>query len=291
MLVFYTLNTFIQFRFLNHAVNEVGIAVIHSAFNIGVTIVLLPFTKWLVKLSRLTILDNQKEETESERYMKLLDVRFLEKPAYAVAQAKAAADCMLETVCEAVRYSFYLLAAYKKTGCKKEKELAAGIGSDSRKMSSYLMQVSCKPLLYKDNQTVNIILQSICDMERIAAHTRGIAETAKKMNAQKAVFSKPAKEEIKRLLEISEELLEDINSAFAAYDCEKAQAAMLLGQQIKEVIQNLKKSHIKRLRKGKCTIELGVFYLDILADCEGIAAHCVNMAGYIKTVRDRKVLS
>ena len=47
MVVFYTLNTFVHFSFLNTAASPAGIAVIHSLFNIGATILLFPFLrKW-----------------------------------------------------------------------------------------------------------------------------------------------------------------------------------------------------------------------------------------------------
>ena len=40
----------------------------------------------------------------------------------------------------------------------------------------------------------------------------------------------------------------------------------------------VRKRHIKRLRKGKCTIELGFLLSDIVTAYERIAAHCVHIA-------------
>ena len=44
MLVFYISNAFVHYAFLPQAANEVGIATIHSIFNIAATIVLLPLS-------------------------------------------------------------------------------------------------------------------------------------------------------------------------------------------------------------------------------------------------------
>ena len=65
MIVFYAINSFVHFDFLNDAANPMGIAVIHSTFNIAATLVLLPFGKVLVKLATLTI-----PETEDEKWRK-----------------------------------------------------------------------------------------------------------------------------------------------------------------------------------------------------------------------------
>ena len=40
----------------------------------------------------------------------------------------------------------------------------------------------------------------------------------------------------------------------------------------------VKKKHVKRLRKGKCTIELGFVLSDITTNFERIADHCSNIA-------------
>ncbi|MDE7015489.1 MAG: PhoU domain-containing protein, partial [Kineothrix sp.] len=40
----------------------------------------------------------------------------------------------------------------------------------------------------------------------------------------------------------------------------------------------MKKRHIKRLRKGDCTIEMGFILADITTDLERVADHCSNIA-------------
>ena len=40
----------------------------------------------------------------------------------------------------------------------------------------------------------------------------------------------------------------------------------------------MKKRHIKRLRKGECTIEMGFILADITTDLERVADHCSNIA-------------
>ena len=85
MIVFYLVNGFMHFSFLGDATNAAGIAIVHSLFNVGATILLLPFGKVLVKLATLTVRDEKESEDIAEdKTLEMLDARFLEKPAFAV---------------------------------------------------------------------------------------------------------------------------------------------------------------------------------------------------------------
>ena len=88
MTAFYSLNAILHFAFLDHAAGAAGIAVIHTCFNVGATLVLLPFARWLEKLAMLTVRDDG-NETKDE--LANLDVRFLDTPALALAQWRRSA--------------------------------------------------------------------------------------------------------------------------------------------------------------------------------------------------------
>ena len=82
MIVFYAINALVPFAFLAEPANAAGIAVIHTAFNLLATLVLLPFSSLLVKLACLTVRDDEKVEKIDD--FQLLDERFLAQPAFAV---------------------------------------------------------------------------------------------------------------------------------------------------------------------------------------------------------------
>ena len=95
MAVFYTVNAAVHFSFMSQAATPAGIAILHSAFNVSATLVLLPFGKALEKLACLTIRDKKEEEAADPDFM-ILESRFLEKPAFAVEQSRNAAKKMAE---------------------------------------------------------------------------------------------------------------------------------------------------------------------------------------------------
>lgn len=69
--VFYGLNAFVDFAFLDNSANAAGIAIIHSLFNIGATAILFPFANKLVKLAEITVRDRD-EDREQGRWKRLI---------------------------------------------------------------------------------------------------------------------------------------------------------------------------------------------------------------------------
>ena len=51
-----------------------------------------------------------------------------------------------------------------------------------------------------------------------------------------------------------------------------------LEEVIDGLIEDVKIRHIDRLQKGKCTIELGFIFSDILNNYERVSDHCSNIA-------------
>ena len=68
------------------------------------------------------------------------------------------------------------------------------------------------------------------------------------------------------------------HTVFEKEDCELATTIEPLEEVVDEINDELKKRHVKRLRKGKCTIELGFVLSEITTNFERVADHCSNIA-------------
>lgn len=285
MIVFYTINAFVGFSFLETAIGVAGIAVIHSSFNIGATALLLPFNKVLVKLACLSVKDDEEEESVESGDIKALDVRFLEKPAFAVAQSKNATVEMAQLTRTAIEKAIKLLDNYDQDKADEVMELENKIDHYEDKLGSYLIKLSSKTLSEHDSQTTSILLHSISDFERISDHAVNIVDTARELYDKKEHFSDKAQAELKVS---TKALMEIMDISFEVFENEDTKLADTV-EPLEEVIDNLqvalKKRHIKRLQSGKCTIELGFAFSDIMANYERIADHCSNLAVCIIEVK------
>lgn len=109
--LFYIVNGIIDMPFMQNTLNSTGIAVIHTCFNVLVTLLLLPFTKQLEKLACLTIRDKPGDE---ETEVPILDKRLLKTPAVAIEHCKSVAFKMAKLTKKTLIMSLDIVKKYDK---------------------------------------------------------------------------------------------------------------------------------------------------------------------------------
>ncbi len=282
MIVFYTLNIFIKFSFLHDMVNPAGIAVIHSFFNIISTIILLPFSKGLERLAYLSIPDEKQEAEDTKKNdFQLLDIRFLDKTTFATEQCKNVTINMAELTKNSLYKAMGLLEKYDADIEKEIREMENKVDKYEDELGTYLVKLSTKNLTEKDSRTISILLHCIGDFERISDHAINIMETAKEIHDKELKFSKEALVEITIFTQAIKDIVSTSIKAFETDDFALATTVEPLEEVIDGINEHLKKRHIRRLRTGNCTIELGFVLSDIINNYERIADHCSNIAVWL----------
>ena len=286
LVVFYILNAFIDFAFMDDSLKAEGVAIIHSIFNVSVTLVLLPFTKALEKLAHIIVKDDPNEETSA---MPMLDERFLNTPSVAIEQCKNVAYKMAKLTMKSLLKAMELLSEYdpKKSHEVVEDENTIDIYED--KIGSYILKISSKDLSVNDSQAVSNLLHTIGDLERISDHAVNIMEVAEEMHQKKIQFSPQAKMEIEVIKQAVTEILDMSITAFTSSDISLAKEVEPLEDVIDSLRSELKTRHIERLREGKCTIELGFILADLLTNFERVADHCSNIAVYLIQISENSM--
>ena len=281
MVVFYAVNAFVHFAFLNEAASALGIAVIHTAFNVAAVVIMFPVSSILEKLAYLTIPETEEEKQESvhdKKEIQLLDPRFLNTPGFALEQCKNVAVDMAEYSKEALFLAIQMIDKYDKQAAEKVIELENAVDHYEDEIGTYLVKLSSRHLTEKDSQQLSVLLHSIGDFERISDHAINIMESAREMYEKELSFSKKAQEE----LAIYTGAIKDIVSTSVLVFQEEDLKLAAMIEPLEEVIDCLsvevKKRHMKRLRKGKCTIEMGFILSDITTNYERVSDHCSNIA-------------
>ncbi len=284
--LFYIVNSFVHFEFLNETLNSFGVAVIHTAFNVLATALFLPFTKQFEKLACLTIRDSAGEETAE---MPMLDERFLNTPSVALEQCRNVAYKMAMLTEKTLLTSLELLREYdpKKAAEVNEGENAIDLYED--KIGSFLLKISSKDLSVNDSRIVSNVLHTIGDLERISDHAVNILEAAEEMRQKKISFSPQAKSEIDVMVKAVTEILHMSIQSFMNTDVTLAKEVEPLEDVIDQLRVDLKARHIERLRSGICTIELGFILQDLLTNFERVSDHCSNIAVCLIQIRENSM--
>lgn len=282
MIVFYALNAVIHFSFLNLTAQEFGIAVIHTAFNIITTAYLLPLRKVLEKLAYATIKldDNEKRimDSRSGNEFALLDDRFLEAPSLAVEHCKQVINKMADISRESLFISMSLIGGYDEEQALRVGELETRADKYEDALGTYIMKISTKNLKKEDSEMLNVMLHCIGDFERISDHACNICDSARELQQKNMQFSPKAETELDILSSAVREAVDISFDAFKSNNKNEADKVEPLEELIDTLAVELKARHIRRLREGKCTIELGFAHSDILNNLERVADHCSNIA-------------
>ena len=287
MSVFYIINAVVHFSFLGQAATPAGIAILHSAFNITVTIVLLPCGKLLEKLACLTIRDKEEKVVPAkDQDFMILESRFLEKPAFAVEQSRNAAKKMASESHHTLFTALELLDIYSQQGKEQVEMSEAKVDRYEDELGTYLVKLNQKDLSVHDSHSISIMLHCIGDFERISDHGVNIMESAQELHDKGLKFSRKAMDELKVL----EHAVEDIvNMAYQVYDEQNvilAKEIEPLEEIIDELCKELKYRHIQRLRNGECTIEMGFILSDVMTSLERVADHCSNIGVCVTQVHE-----
>lgn len=289
MVAFYSLNAFLHFAFIDEVASTVGIAVLHSAFNIAATLLLVPFSKVLVKLANMTIKDDAaEEESATKNVLSVLDSRFLETPSYAVEQSRNVAVTMAGLAEEAMNLAMGLLKEYDEAAAARVMELETEVDKFEDELGTYLVKLSARKLSEKDSHTLTVILHSIGDFERISDHARNVKEAAEEMHNKNLEFSPKAKLELETFVQAIHDILKITMLSFVEEDLNLSRQVEPLEEVIDGLNYEIKQRHVKRLRKGKCTIELGFILSDILTDFERVSDHCSNIAVCILEISENE---
>lgn len=284
--VFYGINQIIGgFLFLGNHATPGGIAVIHSLFNIGAVIVLYPFADKLVHLAEITV-RNDEESHENDNDWSKLDNRFLEHPDYALEVSKEVAQHMARKAQKAISLAMQNRKQYSESTIEEVVRLENEIDKYEDRIETYLIKMSGKPLSNHGKKTMAVLEHCIGNFERISDHAVNLTEVAEAVKEKQLQFSEDALEEISVYEKAVCDIIEMAVQAFVCNDIELAKDIEPLEQVIDELNSTIKRHHLKRLRQGRCAIEMGVYIEDLLTNMERISDHCSNVGVGLIRIQD-----
>ena len=295
MVAFYSINSIVHFSFMQESATAVGIAVIHSAFNLTATIILLPFSNILLKLATTTIPETEDEENieagKLQESLRLLDDLFLETPIFALDQCKIVVNSMSELTKKCLFKAIDSIGDCTESKYEKVKQLEKDSDTYDDAISAYLIKLSTKDLPDEDRKYINTLFHIIGNFERISDHAYNIVQSAKSMQDKGLYLSDIAKQELDVYTKAIRDIIEKTFLYCKNTDYEKSREIEPLEEVIDVLSEELKNRHIQRLIDNKCSVEVGFVWSDLITDFERIADHCSNIAITIVEVGENDLLA
>lgn len=272
-------NVIFHFAFMDWAVSPVTIAMLHSVFNILTTLVLMPFSKYLLKLAVWVVKEKGTavpgEELDAVPF---LDERLLSTPSVAIQECNSQTCKMLELARENIRLAVQQFSHYSDSDQLLVLQTEEEIDAFEDRLSTYLVKLSAQALSQNDSHVISKMLHAIGDFERLGDHAVNLNKVAKEIHDKGLSFTQEAQAELNTLLQAIDEILTMTVTAYERNDTDLAARVEPLEEVIDQLIAKMKDQHIRRLQQGACTIEKGFIFSDILNNCERISDHCSNIA-------------
>ena len=264
--------------FTESPASELGIAIAHSTFNILCTVILLPCSGLLEKLS-YKIVPEPKAAIEEQKAE--LDERLMATPAVALDRCRAVTRDMAQISVEALRMAIDMLEQYDPDKARMIREYEDRADHYEDVLGSYLVKLNSHSLSTEDSHESTKLLHMIGDLERISDHAVNILESAEELKQKGLSFSPEARKELTSILCAVYETVDLALLAFERSDLRIAACVEPLEQIVDELKEQLRSTHIMRLQKGDCTIETGFIWSDLLTDLERVSDHCSNIAACV----------
>ena len=276
-ILFYIINAFAHFSFMNTAMDTFGIALLNTVYRLAVLIILLPLIGQMEKIV-MTLFKEDAEDAEEMADIDRLEERFIQYPAIAIEQSRTAMNSMASKADKNLSRALDLLDAYSEDGFIKIQEKEDVIDKYEDRLGTYLVKLTAKELNPKQNIEISKCLHTLSDFERIGDHAVNIAEAAMEIHEKKIIFSQDAAKELDTIKDAVSEIVANTKEAFINEDIELASKIEPLEEWIDVLCDDMKMHHVKRIQTGECTLLHGFVFNDLMTNYERIADHCSNIA-------------
>mgnify|MGYP005834623553 FL=1 len=259
-------------------INMTQISFIHTVFNVGTTIILMPFSgyiiKFAMKVNGLKAVETKSDEAELVH----LDKRMMSTPSVAVEGAKLETIRMGRIARENLSLALSTLSDHDEEKMADVKQREFVIDKLCDNISKYLIDLCMLHLSDKDNEMVTSLLNTVSDMERVGDHAENIVELAEEMKREGISFSDTALEELNEMSTTTLGAYDNAVKALELDDITYAVKTSFLEDQVDAMEKKLRAGHIERLSNAECSVNAGIHFIDLLGNLERVSDHAMNIA-------------
>ena len=284
MIGIYTYQKIIGFSFWDSPMDMGDIANFHLVFNIVSTLLLLPLTHLLEKLTIITIPEDKDKTDENEDVniylakLNSLEQRMMDVPSIAISNVQEIVLGMSELCSKNLNKSMVLIDSFDEKRLEHIKEREDAIDKMDITLANFLVNIGSQEISENESKNVTALLKIESEMEKVGDYAYKIAKTVEMMNDNEIKFSNIADKDLKIMYNLGNDIIIRTQNVIK----KKSKKDLLELEALRQISENYrekyKAEHIERLKKGNCSVDSGIAFIEILASYEKIVSHCVNIS-------------
>jgi Na/Pi-cotransporter len=251
------------------------IANAHTVFNVFTTFVLLPFIPFFAKICEKVI-----PVASGKIKYQYLEPHLLDIPSIALTQTTYALRRMLQKAWRMIDCALNLYNrndAQNQLFARQLEKREADIDERQKNITEYLSQLMSKRLTRQEAAQIPLLLHCTNDVERIGDHTAIIQNIIGQMQQNELKFSAQAEKEYDLLHDKLAEIATLSSEMLTRGKPEQLQKSAVLHAEITRMLDEYETEHITRINNGDCQPQVGILYLELLAEIRKISRHLLNI--------------
>nr|WP_288323099.1 Na/Pi cotransporter family protein [uncultured Peptostreptococcus sp.] len=253
------------------------IANAHTLFNLVNVVVLLPFSNYIVKLAYKLVPINEEEEDEKLATTKFLDDRMLETPSIALSNTVDEIIRMASRSTRSLNYAYDSIKSGSDELRSKSFDYEQIVNSLQYDITNFLFKLTTRNLSDAERIKTDVLFHIVNDIERVGDHAENIAEISQELSDKNVVFSEEAIKELDLIFDIASNNFYDSITAIKTNNLELAETVAQREKKVDLLEQSARNSHMARLHEESCSVEAGIYFLDIISNLERISDHSKNI--------------
>ena len=275
--VFIAHNTGLLNELWDKNLNSGGIANTNTVFNLGCAILLLPLSNVFVKLSEKLVKDKPEPENKYAAQINALNPVFFSTPGIALSSCYDVVRTMFTVSRQSIEKAIGLLFKFDEKIYDEVIEEEDNIDMLADRGSGYLVHLS-QHITEQDHMLIfDHYYKLLNEFEKLGDYAKAIADTAATLDETKSRFSDEACREIHIVTDLLSEILDFTAIAYEKCDIDAAKHIEPYEEVMDDMVNALHDNHLDRLREGKCTMDVGTCFLEVMSNMEYISDACSDV--------------
>ena len=251
------------------------IANAHTVFNVVTTLVLLPFIPLFAKICEKII-----PIPAGKVKYQYLEPHLLDSPPIALTQTAYALRRMLQKAWKMIDCALNIYNRNdekNQTMVRQLEKREADIDERQKNITDYLSQLMGKKLTPQESAQIPLLLHCTNDVERIGDHTEIIQNIIGQLQENDLHFSIQAEKEYDLLHDKLAEIAKLSAGMLSHFTPEMLKKSEEIEFDMYNLLNKFETEHIARINRGDCRPQVGILYLELLAEIRKISRHLFNI--------------
>ena len=250
------------------------IAMFHTFFNVISTILFLPFTNGLVKLSEILVRPRKKADESGENGVpSRLDKRLLPTPALAVDGATEEANAALSKAVGSLKTAVEGFITQDTAKTEEVIKVNEEVDDMIMKIDSYLVQVSAYDSTLDTEKRIAALHSCLGDIHRVGELAQNVTKYTRRTEKDSLYFSPKVKDDINDMYALLEKMSAKAGEILTSGSTDGLAEIDTIENEIDARRKRLIKEHVQRLGSGECRPESSSVFVNLVCNLERVGDH------------------